>query len=230
MIDTVYQILLTVLNKEQRGNVSPTEFNVLSKQVQDEIFRGYFEDMNRDKTKQNKGYSSQGYSNLPLVQRQRIDQFQSKATLTYSSPDFLLPADLYLIKDRGIDYNGTVVDEVESQNASFFSKSLAAPSVTFPTYERNASSITILPTTIISGVTCRYLRTPADPKWTYTLVGGNPLFNAAAGDYQDFELHSSEFSNIVIRLLSYFGINIRDTEVAQYAEALKRITQAREEE
>lgn len=230
MINTVYELLKTILNKELRGNVTPAEYNLIAKQVQEEIFRGYFEDEARDKYKEKTGRTGNGFSNLSFNQRQRIEQFNASATLTYASPNFTLPADLYLIKDFGIDYNGTVVEEIEGQYVGFLGKTIAAPSTVFPTYEQKSGLITINPATIVSGVTCRYLRLPADPKWTYTVASGTELYNPAAGDFQDFELHPSEFSNIVIRMLSYFGINIRETEITKYAEAMKQKEEAREEQ
>jgi hypothetical protein len=232
MIDTVYQIVKTVVNKELRGNVTPAEFNLLSRQVQERIFRGYMEDANRDKIKHNRGMTSKNFASLPLYQRQRIEQFWASNTLTYnnSTSDFDLPVDLYFIKDRGISYNGAVVDEAEASDLTFLISSAAGPSEVFPVYERKKDSVRVIPSTITSEVVCRYLRTPAAPKWTYRIVSGVEMFDPSKSDYQDFELHESELSRIVILLLSYFGINIRETEVTQYAEALRRIMNAKEEE
>ena len=174
--------------------------------------------------------SAKGFANLSFNQRQRIEQFAAKATLTYNSPNFDLPANLYMIKDHGIDYNGTVIDEIEGQYVGFAGKSLMAPSTTFPTYELIGNQISVSPSTIITGVTCRYVRVPADPKWTYTVVSNTELFNPAAGDYQDFELHPSEFSNIVIRMASYFGINLKEEQVINYAELMKQKKEVKEEQ
>ena len=46
-VDTVYKTVLLILNKEQRGYVTPNEFNKISTQVQLEIFEKYFEDLNQ---------------------------------------------------------------------------------------------------------------------------------------------------------------------------------------
>ena len=50
-IDTVYQRVLTLANKEQRGYITPQEFNLLANQAQMEIFEQYFLDV-AVKTKQ----------------------------------------------------------------------------------------------------------------------------------------------------------------------------------
>ena len=46
-INTVYTTVLYILNKEQRGYVTPAEFNSLATLVQDEIFESYFPDGNQ---------------------------------------------------------------------------------------------------------------------------------------------------------------------------------------
>ena len=40
-VNTVYQTVLLILNKEQRGYMTPTEFNSIGTQVQLEIFEKY---------------------------------------------------------------------------------------------------------------------------------------------------------------------------------------------
>ena len=46
-VNTVYQTVLYILNKEQRGYIPPAEFDSLGTQVQLEIFEKYFEDLNQ---------------------------------------------------------------------------------------------------------------------------------------------------------------------------------------
>ena len=44
-IDTVYQKVLAFANKEQRGYITPQEFNLYADQAQKEIFEQYFYDL-----------------------------------------------------------------------------------------------------------------------------------------------------------------------------------------
>ena len=46
-VNTVYQTVLLILNKEQRGYMTPDEFNSVGAQVQLEVFEKYFEDLNQ---------------------------------------------------------------------------------------------------------------------------------------------------------------------------------------
>ena len=49
MIDTVYQTVLAIANKEQRGYITPQEFNLFANHAQADIFEQYFCDLNQFK-------------------------------------------------------------------------------------------------------------------------------------------------------------------------------------
>lgn len=226
MIDLVYKIVQTVLNKDNQGYVSPEEFNLLLYQVIMEIFRNYFEDENRDKTRYQMNKVGKGYSNLPFNQRQMITQFAAFTPLTApASPNdwstFTLPEDLYFIEDNGVSsLAGKVIDEVQRNSVVRTLNTEVAPTETYPVYEDYGDLIWVYPNTL-KNINLRYIRKPRKPNWTYIVVSDSELFNPAAPDFQDIELHESELSNIVIRLVSYFGINLREPEVMQIAETLK---------
>ena len=46
-VNEVYQTVLAVANKEQRGYVTPQEFNLFAEQAQMDIFQQYFYDLNQ---------------------------------------------------------------------------------------------------------------------------------------------------------------------------------------
>jgi len=233
MIDDVFKTVKTILNKENDGHITPEEFNIIANNIQNEIFRGYFEDHNLDQNKENRGLTNPSYSNLPFNERQRIGQFSAIETLdgvvssTYIT--FPLPSDIYLMEDNGLTaVSGTVIEEVERSSMGYLGVSSASPSSTYPIYERYSNEIRVYPEDAVpdSGVkppevVLRYLRMPAAPKWTYIEVGGNELFNQGSTTYQDFELHPSEFTNIVLRMTSLFGINLREADVVKITEQLR---------
>lgn len=223
MIDTVYKVLQAILNKEQRGHVTPTEFNLMAKQVQEKIFREYFTDENRDKNRENRGLVNKGFSNLPKNQRERIGQFVKSGTISISSGIYALPTDLYFIGDDSVTISATgkVVEEMDIHSTGYTSLSIAAPTATYPVYEYYENGIKVLPATVTGDLNIKYVKLPSDPNWTYTVVSGKELFDVSNGSYQDFELHPSEFSNIVMEMASLFGINLREAEVTAYAEQIK---------
>ena len=85
----------------------------------------------------------------------------------------------------------------------------------------------VYPITLTANIWINYLRYPKEPKWTYNSVSGDPLFNPSAFDYQDFELPMSDFSDLVVKILQYAGVSIREQEViaAAKAEELQEIQQ-----
>lgn len=238
-VDLVYRTVQTIINKDNNGYVSPTEFNLIANKVQMDIFRNYFEEHNRDENKQNRGQTSRGYSNLALYERQRINQFSETRTILKDTVNnkFDLPKDLYYIEDNGIvsveggrspsqevdNRKFIVIEEVSRDIIGFLNMSEAAPTKMFPVYERYSDYIKVLPNSITS-ITVKYIRVPKSPKWTYRLIQGKEMFDPTAGDFMDFELHESELGNIIVRVLLEFGINLRETEVVQIADALKQET------
>ena len=226
MIDDVYKTLNIIVNKDNNGYLSPREFNQLANTVQLEIFRSYFEDENRDKNKENRGLTNRGYSNLSFNQRQLINPFEKEETLSISNGVYPLPTDLYLIQDDGVYHelltNPTVIDEVEKYKINYLLNSIAKPSQYYPVFESFSVGIKVYPTTIQQDIKMKYIRVPKAPKWTFVqTIDGDPLFNPAAGDFQDFELSRAEFHNIVINMASYFGINLRELDVTQIVEAMR---------
>ena len=113
------------------------------------------------------------------------------------------------------------VEKVTNSKISMLANSiLTAPTKTFPAYSLNSDSVTVLPKTINNEgqVFSQYIRYPKDPKWTYnTLTGGQPVFDQSQSDYQDFELPIDDEIMLVIKILQYSGMQIRETEVVQFA-------------
>ena len=65
-VDTVYQKVLAIANKEQRGYITPQEFNLFANQAQLDIFERYFYDMSGvDKGLEN----DTEYANTPFAAR-----------------------------------------------------------------------------------------------------------------------------------------------------------------
>jgi hypothetical protein len=78
--------------------------------------------------------------------------------------------------------------------------------------------IIVYPTTITTNVTAQYVRYPKDPNWTYSSINtGDPIFNPSAAGYQDFELPNSDFANLVVKILYYSGVQIREEQVTAAA-------------
>lgn len=222
MINDVFLTVNSLLNKDDNGYVSPEEFNIFANLAQKSIFDGYFAQENRDRLRKASSMTNRGYSNLDFATREKIAQFAADVTVTKDvNNKFILPTDTYFIEDDGIlSAAGKVVTETPRHIFGYLKNSGATPSATFPVYEKYAGYIKILPDTITS-VDIKYLRQPKMPKWTYTVVSGTEMYDPTNGSFQDFEIHPSEFSRLVVTILSYCGMNIREEQVVEVAEALK---------
>ena len=93
---------------------------------------------------------------------------------------------------------------------------ITRPTEMFPVYLYERNDLYIYPQTIQSGIQVSYLRTPLDVVWNYTTGGqGEYIYNANGS--QDFELHPSEQTELILRILVYAGIVIEDPAVIQLA-------------
>jgi len=93
-IDTVYQRVLAILNKEQRGYVTPQEFNLFANQAQLDLFEQYFYDINQ--FGRLPGNDTE-YSDMLKLLEEKIAIFETRNNLAYSIADssFTLPQDMY---------------------------------------------------------------------------------------------------------------------------------------
>ena len=71
-----------------------------------------------------------------------------------------------------------------------------------------------------AGVMADYIKKPLKPNWGYVVVNDKPLYNSNTS--QDFELHTSEESELVYRILAYVGIAIEKPQLTQMAVGLEQ--------
>jgi len=223
-IDTIYQRVLAILNKENRGYMTPQEFNLLANQAQLDIFEQYFYDLSQFNRA---GEINNEYANIIKNIKEKIDIFRvSDYSLTYSI-NFDLPSDLYRLST--VTYNEFTEIEATQKNELIYiiNSPLTKPTTSFPIFLRSGNTIKVYPTSIVSNVSCSYIKKPKSINWTYIEVNGTPLYNSTATDHQNCELHDSEEVNLVNKILTYAGIAIKSPDVYQAAEAKenKKITQ-----
>ncbi len=280
-VDIVYKTVLLILNKEQRGNLSPDEFNKVATQVQLEIFESYFDTVNQQLRRPD---NDTEYGDRIKNVDQDISIFKEYGTATYVAPDkcFTLPTTsgasvatqsftgngtsisfpftsitssqlassvisvtingvvttAYTISGANIIFNsipanlaaivvtatpedfyklGTVIykDNTEAQlvqrNELLYINTtpLIAPTTTYPIY--------LYPQTITSDITVSYLRKPLDVIWNFTIPSGQNYYQWDPTNSVDFELSKTEQTNIVLKILLYSGVVIRDPQIINVA-------------
>lgn len=221
MINSVRNTVLSVLNKNNYGYISPNDFNLFAKQAQLDIFENYFYRYNYQILKENARESGIGYADIKKQYEEVIDSLSKSVALTKASGTFALPTDYYTIVR--VIHTNNVGKMVEIEKVSMaraqqlLMSNLTQPIELFPAYVQSEDKLTVYPDTISTGVSCYYVRYPKDPKWTYTLVAGEPLFNQGAIDYQDFELPLTDEPTLVAKILQFAGMSIREIEAISFA-------------
>ena len=175
-VNEVYKTALLILNKEQRGYVTPNEFNKIATQVQLQMFENYAEELNQQLRVPQ---ADSDYSDRIMNTDEKLSIFKSFGNASYdntttpTTPFWTMPTDLYRLGT--VVYTGVNNSEVELQRLQrndFYNiqKSLLTASTKyFPTYLYENERLYVKPNGINSGVSVNYLRKPTDPRWGYSV-------------------------------------------------------------
>jgi hypothetical protein len=240
-VNTVYQTVLLILNKEQRGYITPDEFNKTATQVQLDIFEQYFDDLNQQLRVPQADYD---YSDRQLNIDEKLSVFKCIGTCPYTgnAGEFALPAlddtsGFAIVYDDNPGQNqfsfytlGTITLEepdtlpVEIQRLQRFDfynierSALTKSTKQFPTYLYENNELFVNPKTITANIKASFIRKPLDIKWNFTQGNVGQYIYTSTGS-QNFELLPSEQVNVILRILQYSGIIIRDPQIVQAASA-----------
>ena len=221
-VDTVYQRVLVLANKEQRGYITPQEFNLLANQAQQEIFEQYFYDINQRSRIEPDSPGVRGEEDLGLLLTEKIGHHTSIAAVTSGTT---FPAN-YMIGKIFVDENNfrypcEKLPRNEVLNIIKSSRHLAllARSPIYCDSLTGSEDIEVYNNTgQLTGspaVNCEVITKPADAVWGYTVVNGKALYNSATAT--NFDMHDSEETNLVIKILELAGITLNKPGLAQTA-------------
>jgi hypothetical protein len=213
-IDDVYQKVLALANREQRGYITPQEFNLLADKAQMEIFDSYFHDF---KTVDLKPKSNIAHSDDIELLQEKLQPFKTVQTISIDSgvSSFSLPTLAYRI--NSITVGGIHVPEMATEEIIYSENNpLTKATLARMVFERkDSSNCKIYPTptsNIELSVSC--YKTPSTPKWNYIVVQGSALFNSTG--VVNFQLHASEEEVLVSKILAFAGVTIMNGELVQY--------------
>ena len=229
-VNTVYTTVLSILNKEQRGYITPDEFNKLATQVQLEIFEKLFSD-----------YSQ--YLRMPKTDA----EFASKVDLTYEEIQFFEETNDATSVNNNVYVQPTGIHRLGSVYYNYYSDTteisildkreytqqilspILKPSVNFPIATYQDDKLTVYPefdTPSASDITFNYIRKPKDVVWAYEIgplgqyiwdgAGGTGPFIPTTGS-QDFEIGNVFQTEVILEILKYVGVIIKDPQLIQSA-------------
>jgi hypothetical protein len=214
-IDDVYQKVLAFANKEQRGYITPQEFNLFANQAQLEIFEQYFYDLNQFLRPPG---NSEEYSNIVTNLREKIVVFERTGTI---NSGVIIPSTGDILYRLGtVIQNGIIVEEVQPDDNPYIQSSpLLASSSLRPTYVRSGPlGITLTPNT---SATCTYVKLPKIPRWGYFVINAKALYDPNPAKTTDFELHPSEEPELVYKILKFAGVSMKRDELARAGGSLE---------
>ena len=240
-INSVYQKVLALTNKEQRGYVTPQEFNLFADKAQLEIFESYF---HKVKMSEVKPKNQMDYADELEMTEEKLHAFHVDTPINWDATNNYLSlptvfGNSNVYKIISITRNGNKVTQVNKSEAIYTQNHpLLKANKTRSVFVREDSGIRSIypqPTesdynwnTITESNTepndteqfeVSYYKKPTPPNWTYTIIQQQALYNATAPSLRHFELHFSEEENLVYKILMLAGLTIKQPDVQQSAAA-----------
>ena len=130
----------------------------------------------------------------------------------------LEPSDLYRILNVSRANRLINVEKVNKSEFTYVNSSkLTSPTDQFPIYYRDERGLIVSPSSLGEGyITVDYIRKPLEPAWNASAQAGpNGSITFDSNTSVNFDLHPSEETNVIIRILSFVGIIIKDPFVIQ---------------
>jgi len=169
-VNTVYKSVLSILNKEQRGYLTPDEFNKQAKIAQMNLLEIAFAEYNKFLSMDTLGRVNAGYADLPERIKEKIDIFYKTTNLSGSK----LPSDVYKLIDLNMLDKTVSLEEIDKNELAYIlSSPLTKPSKDFPIYYKTTTALgetsIIVKPTITDTISVDYIKIPTAPRFGYTV-------------------------------------------------------------
>jgi hypothetical protein len=234
-IDTVYQRVLALANKEQRGYITPLEYNLHANQAQQLIFEQYFYDLDQVKKIDT---DTSSLSDMEELIGNKLAPFITNTTL--SNPNVFprdpltisLPnnpngeADYYRTgRIYALGYEARRVSSAEFTNikeSRFHSYGLAKSPIYRESTQLDQDIEVFNGADLESGeITVEIIKRPEKVEWGYDVINERALYNASRST--NYKLHQSEETELVQKILALAGITINKSDLAQTAISLESL-------
>ena len=247
-IDAVYQTVLALANKEQRGYITPQEFNLFANQAQQSIFEQYFYDLNQFKRVPG---NQSNHADMTSIIEEKIALFNRRITTAQTSQNGVsfsthsLPNDFYRFINVQANYatrttsyiklaqEQRIVEVVSIARANelLHSGPLVRPTSSRPICYLQGELITdnqplqLITFPEVRSLRIDYVARPEQVQWGYVVVNEKAIWNPNRSE--NFQLHESEQKNLINKILKLAGISIEDAGLVQVAtqEEIKNIRQ-----
>jgi hypothetical protein len=228
-VDTVYQRVLVLANKEQRGYITSQEFNLYANQAQMEIFEQYFYDIrlfNRVPGNDTE-FSDPLYM---LNEKKSIFEVEQSDVWTNANlgASMILPDEIYRVGTIRIGMN-----QVEILSSKDFDAARLSP-LTSPTKTRPIAYIANRKVTVATGantfetavsvsMNISYIRKPEKVSWGYVVFNEKALFDSDPNKTIDFEVHPSEETELVYKILKLAGVAMKRDDIMRAGQGMETL-------
>ena len=228
-VNTVYQTVLLILNQQQRGYITPDEFNKIATQAQLTMFEAYASDLNQQyRLPSNDTEYSDRVKNI----EQKLQFFQRNTVIPYNAINSNFPLLDNAVLDNpvvvgttnvlyrlgSVFYKDTDLGQYVQPNElrQLLLSPLTQPTENFPIYTYVENVVKVYPNTINDDISISYLKKPNNVVWGFTTntVGA---FIYAVGTSVQFELDVTDQDELIMRILAYAGVIIQDPTIIQTA-------------
>ena len=227
-IDTVYQRVLAFANKEQRGYITPQEFNLFANQAQMEIFEQYFYDVNAARRVQG---NDTMYSDIDDMLELKMQVFEA----TDTSGDIsgyavggtgvvgrLLPDYVYrVIKVLRFTNECELLNSKDYSSVTRSNSPLIKPSSSRPVANIRGRVLRCNNGSNVRATRLIYFKKPEKVMWGYVVINEKAMYDPTTT--VDFQLHDSEQAELVYKILKYAGVSIQRQDISQSGQGLETI-------
>lgn len=230
-VNTVYQALLSVANKEQTGFVTPSVFNTIAPVAQTEVYIGLFNELTKAKKIRAANVDAKEQrSRINIIDNElaRFIEVDQSVTVTASSapkPDMLHR--IILIETStgnpvDFTYDPAYFKGYKNNrilNASTSGDVVVLVADTLKTYNLASGTLSITYYRFPEGLNVSTgAKVQASPRFGYTeTTSGKYTYNSSTS--VDFELSDEFIPELVVCMAKMLGVSLRDADLYNFASA-----------
>lgn len=212
-VDEVYKFVQFMANKEQRGYIKPSEFNMLAKRAQLDVIK-------EKVGKPSPAGGVIGYRETAQLDDELYPVTVFETSLTVSGDLFSFPANY--LNFISLWYGGKSVEMISlGELYKRRTSQLVFPSSEYPVGVIEANGVRVYTDTLGASDTTftarlNYIKKPSDPNWAYSTVNNIEIYDSSSST--QLTLTDSTHKDIANRILGYIGVNLRESEIISYSE------------
>jgi hypothetical protein len=222
-VNAVYSTLKDLVNKDQKGFVTPAVFNNLAGIAQINIYNRLFDTLKDARRTRRAQFDSGRDKSLEKRIQEDLSSFARNQTITRAGGVFAKPDDLSRIISA-TTFGSIVLGQStrtpiemlydEDKIERILRSNISSPTESFP-IALVSDDIEVFPQTI-NRIQLRYYKIPSSPTFAYVTVNGIEIYNATGS--VDFDLPDHYSAMLVTEIAELIGLNLRDQAVQAFSQ------------